>query len=165
MKHWLFALLEFFSNLNESDRFGKQSSTKSFVFFWPIAKKMKGRVDQRPLHINVVEESTQIFKHLKHKSCSWHFRYSNFLRKREKEKCSCHLMSWNPPKLQVKSIKIYSNSKKTNRTSPRISNSNCIPVNKLVRNNFETKEIWIYFWILEQLSEQLETELSNYLIL
>lgn len=39
-----------------------------------------------------------------------------FLRKREKEKCSCHLMSWNPPKLQVKSIKIYSNSKKTKQT-------------------------------------------------
>ena len=64
-------------------------------------------------------------------------------------------MSWNPPKLQVKSIKIHSNSKKktkkqtkkktntegkkerksrqtnkqkTNRnSSPRISNLNCIP--------------------------------------
>lgn len=55
-------------------------------------------------------------------------------------------MSWNPPKLQVKSIKIHSNSKnkkqnkhtkekkekrksrQTNRnSSPRISNFNCIP--------------------------------------
>lgn len=97
-------------------------------------------------------------------------------------------MSWNPPKLQVKSIKIHSNSKKKPKTNTegkkerksRQKNKQknkqkqfsqdfqlklYPPVNKLVRDNFQTKEIWIYFWILEQLPEQLETELWDYLIL
>lgn len=78
---------------------------------------MKCRVDQRPLHINTVQESIQISKEILNTNHVPNVSNTlvNFLPKRKK-KCTCLLMSWNPPKPHIRSIKIYSNNKqkKTN---------------------------------------------------